>query len=172
MTWTDSSTSAFDPLAALTELHRQRVRFVIIGGLAGRLHGSPTLTNDLDICYARDPANLRRLAEALRALDARLRGVDVAVPFKVDAAALEAGDHFTFVTRAGNLDCLGTPAGAGSFESLWRAAVEYDLEEFKVRAAALPDLIAMKRSAGRRKDLIEVEVLAALIEERARGEAR
>ena len=66
---------AFDPIAALRVLQRHDVRFVIIGGVAARLWGSPTMTNDVDICYDRARSNLERLAAALQELDARLRGV-------------------------------------------------------------------------------------------------
>ena len=42
------SEQAFDPLEALQALDRHEVRFVLIGGLGARLHGSPSVTNDLD----------------------------------------------------------------------------------------------------------------------------
>lgn len=156
---------AFDPLLALRTLDEHRVRFVVIGGLAARLWGSPTLTNDLDVCYEREAENLERLAAALSHLEARLRGVDEEVPFPLDARSLAEGDRFTFVTRAGNLDVLGHPAGVGSFEELWRAAVVMDVGGLEVRVAALEDLNRMKRAAGRPKDRIELEVLGALQEE-------
>jgi hypothetical protein len=41
------------------------VEFVVIGGLAATLHGSATVTFDLDICYSRVPENLKKLADAL-----------------------------------------------------------------------------------------------------------
>lgn len=161
----------FDPLRAIRTLADHSVRFVLIGGFAGRLHGSPTLTNDLDLCYARDPANLRALAAALRSLRARLRGAPDGVPFVLDARTLAAGDHFTFQTDAGALDCLGTPSGISGFDQLARAAVRMDLDGLVVDVASVEDLIRMKQAAGRPKDLIEVEVLGALrdeIEERER----
>ncbi len=163
---------AFDPLRSIEVLRRHRVRFVVIGGLAGRLWGSPTLTNDLDVCYARDAANLKALAEALTDLSARLRGVAEDVPFRVDARTLEAGDHFTFVTSAGNLDVLGHPAGTGGFEDLARTAETMEIDGEPVLVAALEDLIRMKEAAGRPKDRIEVEILGAVLEEtdRARKE--
>jgi hypothetical protein len=159
------SRGAFDPLLGLATLLRHRVRFVVIGGFAGRLWGSPTLTNDLDVCYAREDANLEALATALRELGARLRGAPGDLRFPLSAASLRAGDHFTFVTRAGNLDCLGLPAGAEDFDALERAATVMDLDGLHVRVAALEDLIRMKRATGRPKDRIEVEVLGALREE-------
>lgn len=155
----------FDPLLALRVLLAHRVRFVVIGGFGGRLHGSPTVTNDLDVCYARDQGNLERLAAALVELRARLRGAPRRGPFRPDAAALRAGDHFTFTTEVGNLDCIGTPAGVEGFDELERAATEMDLDGLRVRVASIDDLIRMKLAAGRPKDLIEAEVLGALREE-------
>jgi hypothetical protein len=169
---------AWDPLKALRTLDRHGVRFVVIGGLAARLHGSPSVTNDTDICYERSSENAERLAKALRSLRATLRGVaddvpfrlDAAtvlagdVPFRLDAATVLAGDHFTFTTSAGNLDCIGTPAGA-DFDALWSASSVVDLDGLTAHVAAIDDLIEMKRAAGRRKDFGEVEVLLALKDE-------
>ena len=165
------SSYPFDPIVAARTLVEHRVRFVVIGGFAGRLWGSPAVTNDLDVCYSRDGENLGRLASALKELKARLRGVGEDVPFRLDARALEAGDHFTFETRAGNLDILGFPAGSGGFEKLVRTAEEMEIDKgLRVRVASLEDLIQMKRAAGRPKDLIEVEILSALRDELEREE--
>jgi len=154
--------AAFDPLRAFRTLERHGVRFVVIGGLGARLHGSPTVTNDLDVCYDRAPENLERLAAALRELGAELRGVVDDVPFRLDARTLAAGDHFTFTTTAGNLDVLGSPAGVDGFAALARSAVPFEVEGLTVPVASIDDLIAMKRAAGRPKDLIEVEILSAV----------
>jgi predicted nucleotidyltransferase len=162
------SVAAFDPLRLLKALKRHDVRFVIIGGIAGRLWGSTTVTNDLDVCYARDGANLEALAEALRDLKAKLRGVDRDLPFQASARTLEMGDHFTFVTVAGNFDCLGTPAGTGGYGQLMRTATLMDIGQLTVPVAALEDLILMKRAAGRPKDMVEVEILSAVRDEIAR----
>src|SRR6202011_3999617 len=114
----------YDPLEALRTLQRHSVRFVVIGGVAGRLWGSPTMTNDVDICYARDPSNLERLAGALVELEARLRGVDDEVPFILDPRMLANGLDFTFMTRDGPLDVLGMPAGIEGFDELIANVVE------------------------------------------------
>ena len=156
------SRPAFDPLRAFRTLEEHGVRFVVIGGIGGRLHGSPTVTNDTDICYERTPENLERLAGALRSIKAKLRGVQEDVPFILDEKTLAAGDHFTFTTQAGDLDCLGTPSGVSGFEQLAERAAPFDVDGLTVLVASLDDLIAMKRAAGRPKDLIEVEVLAAV----------
>lgn len=159
------TTPSFDPLGALRALTDAGVDFVVIGGIAGRLHGSVTVTNDLDVCYDRSPENLERLATVLIEAGARLRGVEEEVPFTADAETLAAGDSFTFVTRFGNLDIVASPSGVPGFAALAAGAVVYDLDGISVPVASLEDLITMKLAAGRPKDLIEAEVLGALRDE-------
>ena len=159
-----------DPQLALRTLHRHGVAYVLIGGLAGRAAGSPTVTNDTDVCYARDRPNLERLAAALVELEARLRGVDDDVPFILDAKTLEAGGNFTFETRAGALDILAVPAGTRGYDDLVANATPADLGDgLVVDIWSLDDLIRMKRAAGRPKDRIELEILAAVREESQRS---
>jgi hypothetical protein len=155
----------FDPLGALRTLSEHGVRFVLIGGYAAALRGSPMITGDIDICYARDGANLQALAGALEELGATLRGAPPDVPFRLDAATLKAGDHFTFSTKAGSVDCLGTPAGTDGFADLDASATDEDLDVLTVRVASIDDLIRMKQAAGRPQDLIAVEWLSALRDE-------
>jgi len=159
----------FEPGPILEILIRRGVQFVVIGGVAGNLHGSKTFTYDLDICYARTSDNFEPLAEALRELDVTLRGADPGLPFKIDARTLKAGLNFTFKTPLGDLDCLGEASGYG-YDVLAPNAHTADLGGIEVRVADLDDLIRMKRAAGRLKDLVEVENLSKLRDVReARG---
>ncbi|MGH2540967.1 MAG: hypothetical protein ACRDG8_01445 [Actinomycetota bacterium] len=155
----------FDPLAGLRTLVAHGVRFVLIGGIAAALRGSPMITGDVDICHARDRENLVRLATALKGLGARLRGAPANVPFRLDARTLEQGDHFTFSTDSGPIDCLGTPAGTDGFADLDASTTDEDLDGLVVRVASLDDLIRMKRAADRPQDRIAVEWLSALRDE-------
>ncbi len=77
-----------EEIVAALDLHK--VRYVVIGGLGAVLHGSPIVTQDADICPARDRENLDRLAAALRELKARLRvaGVPEGIPFPYEGAFL------------------------------------------------------------------------------------
>jgi hypothetical protein len=158
----------FDPIGVLKILQRHRVRYVVIGAFAGRFWGSNSITSDLDICYARDKKNFLALASALRELGARLRGASPDVPFLLDAKTIEAGDHFTFETNLGDLDCLGTPLASGGYPDLIQGATIMDIDGVDVPVAALEDVMRLKRAAGRPKDRAELEILAALQEERAR----
>jgi predicted nucleotidyltransferase len=165
-----SGSEAFDPLGLLRALHDAGVEYVLIGGVAARLHGSPSLTRDLDICHSRERSNLERLAAVLTGLHARLRGVDDDVPFLLDARTLLAGANFTFITDAGDLDLLAAPAGVTGYDELAAHAVGIELAGFTVYIARLDDLIRMKQAAGRPKDRVEVEILSALRDEIAEGD--
>jgi len=161
--------TAFQPLGSLQVLSDHGVRYVVIGGVAATTHGSPSVTQDLDVCYERLPENLERLATALGSIHARLRGTDDDPPFSLDAKTLEAGDHFTFITDLGDLDCLGIPAGTLGYDDLMKGAVDVDLDGLVVSVASLDDLIRMKRAAGRPRDLAELEILGALRHESPDG---
>lgn len=166
----------FEPLPILRVLVEHAVEFVVIGGVAGNLLGSTTVTRDLDVMYRQGGANLERLAAALAELDARPRGLQPGLPFRLDAQALRNGSNFTLVTRYGSFDCLGEASGRFTFESIAPTAESLAVAGLPIRVASLDDLIRMKRAAGRNKDLIEVENLAALrdvredIERRQRDE--
>lgn len=158
---------AFDPLGALGSLLAHGVDFVLIGGLAARLHGSPTVTDDLDISHSKERSNLEHLAACLTSMEARLRLPDPEerLDIDIDWRLLAAADNFTFMTDFGALDCLASPAGIDSYEDLAARAAPMDLGAISIRIASIDDLISMKRAAGRRKDLIELEILAALKQE-------
>ena len=155
----------FDPVRLVRTLLEHRVRFILIGGLAGNVHGSSQATFDLDICYERSDANLAVLAAALTSLHARLRGVPPDLPFRLDARTLKNGDSFTFTTDAGDLDCLGTPAGTTGYVDLARNAVEMEVVGLRVPVVSLDDLMRMKRAADRPKDRLALEILGALRDE-------
>lgn len=134
----------------------------MVGGIAATLLGSATDTFDLDICPAADPTNLEALGRALVDLDTHLRGVDDPVPFVPDRDSLGRIQLLTLDTSLGPLDILIRPDGSPPYERLRRRSERKDLGSFSVLVASIDDLIAMKRSAGRTKDLVAIEELEAI----------
>ena len=162
-----SDLEAFDPAAILDVLIRRDVQFVLIGGVAAQAHGSPSITGDLDICYARDRENLERLALSLADLSAMRRGLPPDSPAlpPLDARTLRAGGLFTLTTRFGDFDILATPDPGLDYAQLIERAITARVRGVPIPIASLSDLMAMKRAAGRPKDRIELEILGALREE-------
>lgn len=158
----------FNPQRILGLLTAHGVDFVVIGGIAAVLHGSARITQDLDVCFATDDANLDVLSKALIELGARLRGSVDDVPFAPDRAMLRRVEVLTLETNAGDFDVLSRPDGMASYRRLRTNADRYDVGAFAVLVASVEDLIAMKQAAGRTKDLADVEELRAIARLRAR----
>ena len=145
------------------------VDFVVVGGLAVVFHGSTRITQDLDVCYSTEPANLEVLGQALIELDAKLFGIDEDVPFVPDEKALQRTEILTLTTKHGKLDLLRSPGGAPPYPALRQGAELVQAGDFAIRVASPEDLIAMKQSAGRAKDLADIEELEAIVDVRKRG---
>jgi len=138
------------------------VDFVVIGGIALVLLGSPRMTRDLDIIFAPDDANLHALGRVLVDLEARLREVDEEVRFVPDGATLKNAQLLTLATSIGWVDVHRSVDGAPGYPRLRRNAERCDLGDFSVLVASPDDMIAMKQAAGRPQDLIDVETLATI----------
>ncbi len=146
-------------LRALTD---EAVEFVVIGGVALVVQGAPRTTADLDICYARTPENLERLARALGPLAPTLRGAPPGLPFALDARSLRSGLNFTLDTNRGELDLLGEVPGVGGYSAVAATALPLELYGRPVLVMGLDGLEQAKRSAGRLKDLADLGYIAEL----------
>jgi len=159
----------FRPEDILRVLEEHEVRYVLIGGLAASLHGSPQVTFDVDITPERGRQNLERLSDALTELNARVNTADEpeGVPFGHDAGSLGSVEIWNLVTDFGNLDISFTPSGTGGFEDLNREAVRLNVLGVDAYVASLEDVIRSKEAAGRPQDQIALPVLRRILE---RGE--
>jgi len=151
-------------------LQGKGVRFIVIGGWAAIIHGAARTTNDVDVVYARDPENIRRLVEALQPWQPYLRGAPPGLPFRFDGATVRAGLNFTLTTQHGDVDLLGEVAGGGTYEDLLPFTQEMTAFGIVCHVVTLERLIQLKRAAGRAKDLEVIAELQALLEERRKKE--
>lgn len=160
---------ATDFAGLLTRLLGAGVRFILVGGVAGNVHGSARATYDIDVVYARDAENLRRLIAALDPLAPYLRGAPPGLPFQLDEQTLRAGLNFTLTTSLGDIDLLGEIIGGGNYEQLLPSTLEVTLFGSACRCVTLATLIRLKRAAGRPRDLEVLAELEALAEESDRS---
>jgi hypothetical protein len=151
-------------LAAVQALVDASVDFVIVGGWSAILHGSWQPTRDLDVCFSRNPDNLKRLAEALRPFHPRLRDFPEDLPFVWDHSTLRNGTIFTLSTDLGAIDLLAEVSGLGDFEAVRSGSVQVQAFDRNVCTLDLPSLIRAKRAAGREKDLRVLPELEGLLE--------
>ncbi|HEV7771312.1 MAG TPA: hypothetical protein VGO66_11735 [Solirubrobacterales bacterium] len=142
----------------LRALAEHDVDYVLIGGLAVQTHGHVRTTNDADLIPAPDPANLKRLAAALRSLEARVLnpGEEDVI---VSAKRLPRVTNWQFVTRDGGIDVLHEVPGGRPYAELSERALHVQLGDIDVPVAGLDDLIHMKLARGRPTDLADVAAL-------------
>ena len=150
-------------ITAVHALVDASVDFAIIGGWAAILHGGANVTNDLDVCYSRQPENLRRLAGALAPSHPRLRELPGDVPFVWDAAMLRNGTNFKLSTDFGAIDLLAEVSGLGGLEQVKASSILVHVFDRDVWTQDLPSLIKAKRAAGREKDLRGLSELEGLL---------
>ncbi len=131
-------------------------RFVVIGGVAARAHGSTRITEDLDICYDTAQDNLKRLTALLAEWRAYPRGVDEGLPFIMDSQTLASSPILTLTTDEGDLDLIDVVEGVGDFAQVLESSVEIAAGEIHFRALSLEALLEAKRATRQPKDLEQV----------------
>jgi hypothetical protein len=140
------------------ELARAEVDFVIVGGLAVQTHSGTGMTNVIDLIPAPDPANLARLADALRAIEARVLNPGHE-DLQVDAAMLPRATIWQFATLYGDVDVLHDAPGAAPYPELRERALVISLDDTRVPVAGREDLIRMKLARDRPIDRADVAAL-------------
>lgn len=149
--------ATFDPESILRVLNDHGVRYVVVGGLAVAAHGVIRATADVDLVVERSWENAAALAAALDQLDA-------ANPHDPKAAVRDAlvrrADR-RFKTTYGDVHILHEVGGVPEYKDLI-PAFEVALGDVLAPVAKLEDLRAMKTTAGRPKDLIDLTELDEL----------
>jgi predicted nucleotidyltransferase len=131
-------------------LVEHKVRFVIIGAWAFPAYGYTRNTLDIDIFFDPTKANVKRLAEALKKF-----GYD-----GIEDLTLEQLLNKKTLFRQYIMDTDIHPFVKGvSFGMVWKEKKEVEIEKIKVFIPSLNHLILMKKAAGRKKDIADLEFL-------------
>ena len=152
----------------LSVLSGGKVDYILVGGMAATVHGASRLTQDLDVVYSRERANVERLIAAMAPYQPYLRGAPPGLPFLWDAETVLRGLNFTLTTTLGDLDLLGEITGGGGYDDLLGQSSVIEVFGIACRCLDLPVLIQVKRAAGRPRDFEALAELEALLEEQRR----
>jgi hypothetical protein len=135
----------------LPTLVRAGAELIVVGGVAGTIHGSARATYDVDLLYCRNERNIQRLANSLAPYRPYLREAPRGPPFAWDAKTIRNGLNFTLTTELGDIDLLGEVGGGETYNDL--LGHSFDVEAFGVRfdCIDLPTLIRIKESGRQTK---------------------
>lgn len=160
----------FEPI--FEALNADGVRYVVVGGLATVLHGFARLTADIDLMVDLDPVETRKAIAALTRLGLTPRAPVDPMHF-TDPDIREA-----WVRDKGmRVFSLWDPAqpmrevdlfveNPVDFEEVYARSELVPITRTAVRIASIADLVALKRLAGRRQDLEDIEALLQIEEAR------
>ncbi len=152
----------FDPMPLLRSLDDHGSPVVIIGQVAGILHGSAELTGDLDLLWSGEVPETSRMAAAFAALDATLTDDDGAVLDVTDASFALPKVQFHTATVAGDCCTPALPWGDLDVRGFLDRAESAIVDGVRLHYLALDDLITMRQAVGRPKDLRRIAELQSL----------
>jgi len=159
--------------AIVESLETDDVRYMIAGGLAVVAHGFVRLTVDVDIVLDLSRENVLRAVRAFERVGYRPR---VPVPFEglsdpeerrrwADEKGMRVFSLFNPDSPLTEVDLFVQPPFA-DFEAALARAVKLPIREgLEATFVGLVDLLALKRAAGRPKDLLDIENLERLARE-------
>ena len=163
--------TAFDPSAILAALEEERVRCVVIGGLARVLQGSDETTSGLDITPALSPSNLERLVAALGRLDASPAS---GAPLERALADSKRQTPVRLVSPVGEIKVVVRPAGTRGYEDLRRKASHLHIGQgLRPQVAGPGDLVRMLEALDRPDQVRSLEAMRRVVDlDRSRGRGR
>lgn len=142
----------------LIELCEAKAEFLLVGGWAVVLYGHVRATDDMDVFGRPCATNSERVFAALEAFGAPLRAHAVA-----PGHFAKEGDVYRFGIAPLKVEVLTKISGV-SFDEALEGSKTFELDGYRIPYIGKPALIANKKSAGRLKDLADVEELERLEE--------
>jgi predicted nucleotidyltransferase len=133
-------------------LKENRIKFVIIGATAFPVHGYSRATLDIDIFIKPERGNVQRTRKALK-------------EFGYDISDISIDDLLTkkVLIRQYLIETDIHPIVKGvTFERVWKNKIKARFGKTFVWFASLDDLIKMKKTAGRPKDIEDLKYLLRL----------
>lgn len=147
------------------ELHKQKVQYLVIGGIAVNLHGLARPTADLDLMISFSELNVDKFLEVVNRLGFKPR-----LPVKVEELKDESKRLKWIKEKGMKVFTLYNPKMLAEqvdvmvqpdldFKQAYKNKELYSLGNVKIKVGSIKDLIKMKQIAGRVRDLRDIEGL-------------
>lgn len=145
--------------------NKNKVDFIIVGGVGAVLHGAPVTTFDLDVVHCRSEENVERLFRSLKELNAYYR-TRPDIRIEPDKTALAGAGHHLLLTDAGPLDLLGIVYTGEDYQDLLKSSEQFIVGKIRVDVQSLESLIKLKEQINREKDKAVIPILKQTLKEK------
>ena len=150
-------------LELIERLTKGGVRFVLIGGFAGVVHGCTYVTQDIDICCDFSADNLLALQKALKGLHPVLRMTPQRLKLKLTTESCAKLKNLYLDTDIGQLDCLSFIKGLGNYEDVETLSEIRDIGDgLRIHVLTIDSLIKARKAMNRPRDKEAVLQLEAI----------
>ena len=138
------------------------VEFVIIGGLAGIIHGSNRANQGIEVCCKFTPENLFKLFDAIKNANPVHRMSPNRPVLILNSENADKFKNLYLDTDIGQLDCLDEVQGIGNFDEVCKNAIFVQVGGKNYQVLSLDALIKSKKSLNRPTDKQDVIQLQAI----------
>ncbi|MCF2445915.1 nucleotidyltransferase [Dyadobacter sp. CY345] len=153
--------SSEDVQQLLKSLNDFKVKYLLIGGMAGVVHGHIRTTQDMDLWIKNDLANTKALVNALSENDVVGSDLLLNMPLIFGYTSVRFGMSGFELDLGHSLKAFSE----SDFDACYERALQADLDGILFPVIQLRDLITEKEATGRSKDLADIEELQRIWEE-------
>jgi hypothetical protein len=150
-------------LKLIERLAKGGVKFVLIGGFAGVVHGCTYVTQDVDVCCDFSADNLLAIQKTLKDLRPVHRMTPRRLKLKLTPENCAEFKNLYLDTDAGQVDCLGFVQGLGNYVDVEALSEIRDIGGgLKIRVLTVDSLIRARKAMNRPRDRVAVLELEAI----------
>jgi hypothetical protein len=157
------------------ELHKAKIRYLAVGGVAVNLHGFSRTTGDLDVLLDWKLANVKSFIKVCKSLQLSPK-VPVKLEDLLDPKLRKIWQTeknmkvFSLVNLKNSFEIVDVLWDEKKFDELYQRAKMLDVGSFQIPIISINDLIKMKKKANRYRDQIDIKALETLRELEANDE--
>ena len=149
----------------LRELGKSKIKYLVVGGLAVNLHGYDRITADLDIILLLKDSNLTKFVAIVKKLKLKPR-----LPVRIEDFADVKKRRVWIQEKNMKAFALYNPENetehldividyAVDFDEAYKNKEVIKAGDLKIPVIAIPELVQMKKYAGRERDKIDIRAL-------------
>lgn len=160
----------------LKKLQDENFEYLVVGGLAVNLHGYSRITSDLDILILLSEENITKFVKVIKSLNYKPK-----VP--VELEDFISGENrkkwieeknmkvFSVYNPKNELEHIDVLLVYSlDFNEIYKRKVVYRTQEVEIPTISIPDLIKLKKEAGRKIDELDINVLTRILELKDEGQ--